>query len=228
MSKASIQASQQVLQQVGFYTGAIDGMWGKNSHKAVLKAVANDGYQPAHTQDRQHKPYNTVVITAGHGGRDSGAVNGHITESHIATEMRNMITHYLRQKGVTVINDGDGHTNLPLKKAVRLIKEGDIAIEIHTNAAFSNRAKGVEALAQPKDKAVCQALCQAVAKVLDTSVRGDKGYKPENAGQHSRLAYVSRGGIILELFFISNPKELKKYQQRKWLVAKAIADVLSS
>lgn len=41
-----------------------------------------------------------------------------------------------------------------------------------------------------------------------------------------RLGYVSAGGLILEVFFISNPQEMAVYQARKWLVAQAIADVL--
>ncbi len=62
--------------------------------------------------------------------------------------------------------------------------------------------------------------------MMGIPVRGDNGWKPESSGQHSRLAYVSNGGIILELFFISNDAELETWNLKKWLIAKAVADVL--
>ena len=57
-------------------------------------------------------------------------------------------------------------------------------------------------------------------------LRGDRGWKPENSGQHHRLGYVSNGGIVLELFFISNNSELAIWEERKWLIGKAVASVL--
>lgn len=167
-----------------------------------------------------------VTITAGHSNSDPGAVNGSDRESEIAQDMRNIVAYYLKSKGITIRTDGEGKGNLPLSKAVKLIKGSNIAVEFHCNAAATKSAKGVEALSQTKDKVVSQRLCAAVASVMDNPLRGDKGWKPENSGQHSRLAYVSNGGIILELFFISNDEELSIWKQKKWLVGKAVAEVL--
>ena len=170
----------------------------------------------------------TVTITAGHGGGDPGAVNGNITEAYIATDMRNMITLYLERTGINVRNDGNGSDNQSLRQAVRLIAGSDLAIEIHCNASTSSQAGGVEALAQPKDKAICQKLCSAISDVMSIPIRGNAGgWKDQSSGQHTRLAYVSGGGIILELFFISNPEELAIYQSKKWLVARELADVIA-
>lgn len=169
-----------------------------------------------------------VTITAGHGAGDPGAVNGHITEANIATDMRNMITLYLERKGITVRNDGNGNDNQSLRQAIRLIKDSDLAIELHCNAFSNARAGGVEALAQAKDKAICRKLCAAVSDVMGIAIRGkDGGFKSEGSGQHSRLGYVRAGGIILELFFISNPRELEIYQAKKWLIARELADVIA-
>ena len=62
-------------------------------------------------------------------------------------------------------------------------------------------------------KLVAMLLAVLLSPLLLTSARG-------------RLGYVSAGGLILEVFFISNPAEMAVYQARKWLVAQAIADVL--
>ena len=167
-----------------------------------------------------------ITITAGHSNSDPGAVNGSDRESEIAQDMRNIVAYYLRSRGISFKSDGEGKGNLPLSEAVRLIKSSSIAVEFHCNAG-PKTAKGVEALSQPKDKVISQKLCAAVSSVMGNPLRGDKGWKPENSGQHSRLAYVSSGGIILELFFISNDEELKIWKQKKWLVGKAVAEVLA-
>lgn len=169
-----------------------------------------------------------VTITAGHSNTDPGAVAGNVTEAEITTDMRNIVAYCLRDLGIEAITDGNGSDNQPLRSAIKLIKRSDLAVEFHCNAFHKPTAGGVEALAQPKDKVICRKLCAAVSDVLGIPVRGsDGGFKSEGSGQHSRLGYVRNGGIILELFFISNPTELAIYQAKKWPLARKIADVIA-
>ena len=168
-----------------------------------------------------------ITITAGHSNVDPGAVNGQHREADIAQDARNIVAYYLKQKGIEIRTDGEGKGNLSLNKAIGLIKGSAIAVEFHCNASANKSAKGVEALAQSKDKTISQQLCKAVADAMGIPLRGDRGWKPENSGQHTRLGYVANGGIILELFFISNDQELAIWHQKKWLICKAIADVLA-
>ncbi|NYT68825.1 N-acetylmuramoyl-L-alanine amidase [Pusillimonas noertemannii] len=165
----------------------------------------------------------TIVITAGHSNVDPGATNGVVTEAHIVTDFRNMVAHYLRQAAADIRTDGEGNENLSLNAAIKLIKPRHIAVEFHCNAFTNPSATGVETLSQDKDKALGAKLCEAVANVLGIVNRGAKG---EGSGQHSRLGYVRAGGIILELFFISNPDDLRRYLDKKWLVAREVANVL--
>ena len=169
-----------------------------------------------------------ITVTAGHSNKDPGAVNGLFREADIAQEMRNMVALYLRQKDIAVKTDGEGKGNLPLPAAIKLISGSKAAVEFHCNAFSKPSAGGCEALSQPKDRALSQRLCKAVSDVMGIPTRGtDGGWKNEGSGQHSRLGYVRNGGIILELFFISNPTELAVWQDKKWLVAKAVAEVLA-
>ena len=62
--------------------------------------------------------------------------------------------------------------------------------------------------------------------MANSNVRGDRGWIDQSQSARGKLGYVSAGGLILEVFFISNPQEMAVYQARKWLVAQAIADVL--
>ena len=167
-----------------------------------------------------------VTVTAGHSNTDAGAVNNKVHEQVVATDARNIVAWYLQNAGITVRMDGFGNDNKPLLEAVKLVKGSDIALELHCNASVNPSAKGVEVLANPQHKGLAQRIAQSIAKVIGTPVRGDKGYKPENAGQHSRLAYVQAGGMVVELFFISNQDELDVWNNKKWLVCKAIANVI--
>lgn len=141
--------------------------------------------------------------------------------------MRNMVGLYLKQAGVAYVQDGTGDVNLPLKDAGKLAAKSKLAVEFHCNAFSKENAQGVEALAGIKDKAISRKLCSAVSKHMNNTIRGnDGGWKDQGSGQHSRLYFVSQGGIILELFFISNPNELKRWEEVKWLVAREVANVL--
>jgi N-acetylmuramoyl-L-alanine amidase len=170
-----------------------------------------------------------VTITAGHSNVDPGAVNKTTgdREADIVRDMRNMVVHYLKEANVHLRTDGDGLRNASLVEAIQLVHGSNVAIEFHCNASDSTSANGTEALSKPKDKVLSQLLCSAVSSVLGTKLRGDKGWQPEDAGQHSRLGYVSAGGIILELFFVSNSIELDAWKAKKWLVAKAVAKVIT-
>ena len=59
-------------------------------------------------------------------------------------------------------------------------------------------------------------------------LRGERGYKPDNAGQHTRLAYAQAGGIVFEPFFISNDKDLALFKRKKWPICRAIADAIAA
>ena len=169
-----------------------------------------------------------IVLTAGHSNTDPGAVNGSDREADIAQDIRNIVASILRDDyGLTVRTDGEGKGNMPLREAVKLIRGSDVAVEFHTNAAANKAATGVEALSTPKNKRWCQVLSRAVADATGWKLRGDGGFKPDNAGQHSRLAYAQAGGIVFEPFFISNDAGLKLFKERKWAICRAIATAIA-
>lgn len=167
-----------------------------------------------------------IVLTAGHSDIDPGAVGNGQSEANIARELRNIVAQKLRATGERVITDGEPASNKPLRDAIALIPQGRVAVELHCNAASSPAAGGVETIALPRDRALAQRLSAAVARVLEIRVRGDRGWIDQSQSARGKLGYINAGGLILEVFFISNPQEMAVYQARKWLVAQAIADVL--
>src|SRR5690606_23958665 len=125
-------------------------------------------------------------------------------EADIAVEFRNMVAFYLDREGVEFETDGKGTDNYPLAQAAKMARLHDIAVEFHCNAGPAS-ATGAEALSDADDERLAAKLSRAVADGLGIE---DRGAKPENAGQHHRLAFVRAGGIILELFFLTNRGDL--------------------
>ena len=166
-----------------------------------------------------------IFISAGHSASDPGAVSGNRTEAAVVLDFRDMVAHYLGIEGAGYAMDGKKGENLPLKEAVKLVRRGDLAVEFHLNASDNPAATGVETLSSEANKDVGSAICKVIAERLKIKNRGAKG---ESSGQHSRLAFVQAGGIIVELFFLSNKGDLASYDAVKWVLAKEIAELLVS
>ena len=165
-----------------------------------------------------------VTVTAGHGGNDPGATYSGFNERDLMTELRDIVALKLRDKGVEVSTDGLKGQNLPLADALSLVYGRDVAIELHTNAAESTSATGVEVIALPSHKHIAQKIAKSIADVLSLRLRGEKGWIDQSRSARGKLGFVSKGGMIVEVFFLSNPYDLAVYQSKKWLVAQAIAD----
>ena len=166
----------------------------------------------------------SLLISAGHSNTDPGAVGNGYTEADIVLDLRDDLKESLLLRGVEARTDGGADQNLSLSDAIKIAKQVDIALEFHCNSFHKPSATGVEALCAPKDAALAGKLAKAISEATGLFNRGVKG---ESSGQHSRLGFISKGGgIIVELFFLSNPKDLQAYLDNKEAVVEAIADVL--
>lgn len=169
-----------------------------------------------------------VTVTAGHSNVDPGAVNGKFKEAELVTQFRNAVAYYLHEAGVAIKTDGIGSDNQNLNSAIKLIKGSSVAVEFHMNAASNKAAYGIETIALPKDKKLAQELSQVVAKVFNSKLRGDNGWIDQSQSARGRLGFISNGGLILELGFISNEAELAQFNAKYWQAAKVVAQVLIS
>jgi N-acetylmuramoyl-L-alanine amidase len=165
----------------------------------------------------------SIFLSAGHSDTDPGAVAYGRREADVVREFRNIVSFYLMRAGVPHELDGSATQNLPLREAVARARRHPIAVEFHCNAAASPSASGVETLSAPSDMLLGGRICVAIADGL--AIR-NRGAKPENAGQHHRLAFVQAGGIIVETFFLTSPVDVAAYDARKWLAARNVANVL--
>jgi len=167
-----------------------------------------------------------ITVTAGHSNKDPGAVNGKFKEAELVTKFRNAVAHYLSEAGVAIKTDGIGTLNQDLNAAIKLIKGSSVAVEFHMNAASNKQAYGVETIALPKDKKLAQNLSKVVADAFGSRLRGDNGWIDQSQSARGKLGFISNGGLIVELGFISNEAELAQFNAKYWSAAKAVAMVL--
>ena len=190
--------------------------------KRPIHVTPNDTVQFLEPEPVQVK---TLFISAGHSDVDPGATGHGYTEAGIVLEFRDLVAMELRDLGVAFNKDGERGQNLPLRTAISAAKNHDVAVEWHCNAFSNPAATGVETLCADPTNPLSNVLCATTATVLGIRNRGAKA---EASGQHSRLGFVSTGGgIIHELFFITNSADLAAYHANKRQLAYEVAKVLA-
>ena len=170
-----------------------------------------------------------IVIDAGHGAHDSGAVSQGVKEKDLALKVSLKTQVMLENMGYTVLmtRTTDTYPSLGARSQLANNNNADAFLSVHFNAAGST-ATGIETLystKNSKNKAFAQSLQNELVKELNPV---DRGLKLRN-----NLAVLNgTKGIsaLAELGFISNPRDLKEINTDSYLTkcAKALADGIHS
>lgn len=175
-------------------------------------------------QGKVAKQRRSLFISAGHSETDPGAHGNGLHEADVVLELRDALCHELGQRGLVFTRDGERGENMPLRDAWRMASAHDVAVDLHLNAA-TPAATGVETLSRPDMQPLGERLCAAVHDAMGIA---NRGAKREDSGQHSRLAFVSDGGgLILELFFVTNANDVQAYYSHRDELVQRLADVLT-
>ena len=88
----------------------------------------------------------TIVIDAGHGGKDPGGGIGDIIEKPIVLSISKKVGAILSTKGYTVLLTRDSDRYIPLKErtAYATRHKADLFLSIHANASGNSKAHGIE------------------------------------------------------------------------------------
>ncbi len=168
-------------------------------------------------RNRDLKPEDTlIVIDAGHGGRDSGAVS--ITgrkEKDFNLVMSKKFNAKLRAMGYNTIMTRDDDTFIDLYERPRIANENhaDLFISIHANSTGSNNSaiNGVEMLYAPQGTSLVKEGEQApFAKLMLEEVLKATGAHNRGIVQRPKLVVLretSMPAVLVEAGFLSNAKE---------------------
>lgn len=135
----------------------------------------------------------TVVIDAGHGGKDPGALGKHSKEKDLALSIALKTGAYIEQylPDVKVIYTRKTDKLIPLHERAKIANENhaDLFISIHCNANRSSRIYGTETYVMGLHK---NAANLEVAKLENASILQEENYEEEYEGfdPNSDLAYI--------------------------------------
>jgi len=164
-----------------------------------------------------------VVIDAGHGGSDYGAIRSGINEKDINLDIAKRVQAILTNKGVEVemIRMTDATVSLEDRTTICASKCPDVFISIHVNSSVKPEITGIETHYYHQDSLD---FAQTVHSSLISYI------KSKDRGLFKSRFYVINHttvpAILVETGFMSNDEERAELvsEQRKEQTAKAIAD----
>lgn len=174
------------------------------------------------------KPLHTIVIDAGHGGKDGGAigVTTGITESELNLRYSLKLKELCETFGIRAIltrSDMNGlyDESAPNKKKSEMEKRrqiinnsgADLMISIHMNSFPSSSCEGAQVYYAKGSEQGFQ-LAKSVQKSICISFDNAKNYV--SVGDFFVLNYSNIPAIMVECGFLSNPEEERKLQKESY------------
>jgi len=169
-----------------------------------------------------------VVVDAGHGGSDPGAIIGDVYEAHINLSIAMKLADILEQNGVEVIRTRttDKWVSLPDRHSLANEQNADLCISLHCNIYGADPdVSGLECYYRaeaPLGRAFAQ-------RVLDAAkATGEIRTRSIRVEDYQMLIYPKMPSVLVEMGFMTNPHELQKlssdaYQQ---ILAEALAEAV--
>jgi N-acetylmuramoyl-L-alanine amidase len=170
-------------------------------------------------------------ISAGHNNADPGAVANGNKESEITKIIRDSIAKYA--KSSEIILDNDWETNSQYQRRIKP-GNGSVIFDIHLNAASNPNASGVECYVNVKDFTnknslsykMADRFCKEYSEILKVP---NRGVKPENSSQHSKIGILNLGSgisVLCEVDFITSPNSVQNILENKEKIGKVGAEIL--
>ncbi len=164
-----------------------------------------------------------IVVDAGHGGKDAGAMRDGIMEKHLNLSVALKLRNELQARGYVVYMTRSTDAFLSLKDITQVAASYNptIFISVHHNSSNSSGIYGLETYYY---HGFSLGLAQAVhAKQVQSLAVVDRGVR---RNQFYVINHTSVPSILCELGYVSNPNELRvlNTELRQRQQAKAIAD----
>lgn len=167
-----------------------------------------------------------VVLDAGHGGEDPGAVQGDAVEKEITLEIANMTKDSLEESGykVAMTREEDNRVELGNRAKFANKRNAKVFVSIHCNASENHKGNGIETYYTEqkglKDKLLAEMIQSAVMEQTDAFDRGIK------AADYMVIVRTTMPAVLIEVGFLTDEVEKdmlqdKEYQQK---LAKGIAE----
>lgn len=195
-------------------------------------SIVAKGAKDSKSEAKSKQEKATVVLDAGHGGKDPGkiGVNGSI-ESEINLKIVNKLKVYLEENGVNVTltrkdenglyDEGDSNKKKSdMNKRCEIVNEisPDVLISVHQNSYSSEGVKGAQVF-YFKNSNDGEMIAEIIQKHLVEEVDTSNGRQHKENNNYYILKNVSCPAVIVECGFLSNYSEAEllasdQYQQK--------------
>ena len=184
------------------------------------------------TKDRLgHKPgprnFRTVIIDAGHGGRDSGAIVGGVSEKTLALDVARRLRAKLRGSFKAVfIRNGDYFVDLDRRVSATHKFDDAVLVSIHLNHSRSSSMRGPETYYFRVDS---YSLAKRMQRAMAGVSRGER-----SRGLVRRRLRLTRNPqipcVLVELGYLSNSSERRVLSKSRYRdrMAGALASALKA
>lgn len=167
----------------------------------------------------------TIVLDAGHGGEDGGAVANNVTEKDVNLQITKILYEMFTSNGYEVILTRDDDTSIEtsgdtlrdrkvsdMKNRLEIFNSNpdNIVISIHQNKFTESKYSGTQVFYSPnneKSSLLAESIRQSVTGLIQPE--NERQCKP--AGNEIYLLYNARvPAVIVECGFLSNAEEAQK------------------
>lgn len=164
-----------------------------------------------------------IVIDAGHGGQEPGAVRAGIYEKDITIDIAKRVRKYLQRAGIEVIMTREDDESVSLKQRTEItnVETPNAFVSIHVNSSENSGVTGLETYYYtPQSKELAKSVHLKIANYINSPDRGIR----------TARFYVIRNtetpAILAEIGYLSNDAERNEIlsEERKNTTAKAIAE----
>lgn len=170
----------------------------------------------------------TVVIDAGHGGVDKGAINGEVYEKDLNFALAKRIKELNTNSKIEIVLSRDGDNTLPVTERTVIAEKAnaDLFISLHTAASPNKDKQGFEAYIA-KNNSIFEKESNHVASLLLNNL-SNVYITEKSIKKREQTIYVldknNRPSVLLENGFISNEKDIQFLSQstNQDKIAKAI------
>ena len=170
-----------------------------------------------------------IIISAGHGGNDPGAVANGYTERDLAIEFRELLVKELLLLGVKPLIDDNKNALVQTLQWLKGVLKSDktVCIDIHWNAAIP-KARGTEIIIPDKPSLFESSFAKEILDVFVSNGFTSRGVKTESQTARKRLGWMrpTAENILIEMAFLTNTLDLELYKMVKYKLAKELAVVI--
>ena len=162
----------------------------------VVASAARVAAQPLH--------FSTVVIDAGHGGKDGGSAWNHLIEKKLCLDVAKRVQTSLTSMGVKTVMTRRNDTFVELKQRARIANRSasSVFVSIHFNGCRKTSIAGAEVYYRsPRGKSLAAAIRHAIQSRVAGTVRG------MFYADYKVLRETNMPAVLVECGYLSNKRE---------------------